>query len=125
MNNRLKYILAMSGAIGFETLSQIAMKFAARHLENIPFGIEWLEHAVMLAPIWFSLLCDLCNFFCWMVILRGLALSFAFPISSLCYVTVAASGYFIFAEELPFKAYAGILLIMAGTAIIGLGREKS
>jgi len=123
--SRYKYIFAMMGVIGFETFSQIAMKFASQYLENIPFGIEWLEHAAFLVPVWLSLLSDFCSFFCWMLILRGANLSSAFPISSLCYVTVAAAGHFIFAEELSFRHYAGILLIMAGTGIIGLVRDKN
>jgi len=59
--------------------------------------------------------------FLYIIALRKLPLSIAFPSVSVSYAIVAVLGHFVFGEPFGFKQIGGILLIMGGVALIHQG----
>jgi small multidrug resistance pump len=56
--------------------------------------------------------------FLYMMVLRKLPVSVAFPSVSLSYAIVAVLGHFLFGEPFGIKQIGGIVLIMGGVALI-------
>ena len=56
--------------------------------------------------------------FFYIIALRKIPLSVAFPSVSLSYAIVAVLGHFLFGEPFGIKQIAGIVLIMGGVALI-------
>ena len=69
-----------------------------------------------------STLCGLALYgsaaFLYMVALRKIPMSVAFPSVSLSYAIVAVLGHFLFGEPLGIKQIGGIALIMGGVVLI-------
>lgn len=56
-----------------------------------------------------------------MALLSWADLSYVLPVTSVGYVLVAISGRFLLNEQITFRRWAGILLIMFGVALVSLG----
>jgi drug/metabolite transporter (DMT)-like permease len=54
-----------------------------------------------------------------MALLSWADLSYVLPVTSVGYVVVALIGRFLLNEEITVKRWAGIVLIMAGVALVG------
>ena len=114
----LKSILLWVTIPLFETLSQICMKFASVSLDGIAFGKQWFLQAAHSGWFWGSLASDLCCFLCWMAILKHAKLSVAFPLSSVCFITVLLAGWGIFGEPILYQHWLGTALIMSGIYLV-------
>jgi len=72
-----------------------------------------------------STLCGLALYgsaaFLYIVALRKIPVSVAFPSVSLSYAIVAVLGHFLFGEPFGIKQVAGIVLIVGGVALINQG----
>src|ERR1700744_655441 len=56
-----------------------------------------------------------------MTLLSWADLSYVLPVTSIGYVLVALSGRFLLNEQITPKRWAGILLIVAGVALVSVG----
>ena len=56
-----------------------------------------------------------------MTLLSWADLSYVLPVTAIGYVLVALEGKLFLREEITLKRWAGILLIMAGVALVGAG----
>ena len=56
-----------------------------------------------------------------MTLLSWADLSYVLPVTAIGYVLVALMGHLFLAEQIPFKRWAGIVLIVAGVAFVSLG----
>lgn len=56
-----------------------------------------------------------------MTLLSWADLSYVLPVTSIGYVLVALVGHIFLAEQIPFKRWAGIVLIVGGVALVSLG----
>jgi len=56
-----------------------------------------------------------------MTLLSWADLSYVLPVTAIGYVLVALAGHLLLAEQIPFKRWAGILLIVGGVALVSLG----
>lgn len=54
-----------------------------------------------------------------MALLSWADLSYVLPVTSIGYVLVALAGKFLLNEQITVKRWAGIVLIMAGVALVG------
>jgi drug/metabolite transporter (DMT)-like permease len=70
----------------------------------------WVALGVLLLVLW-----QLCR----MALLSWADLSYVLPVTSVGYVVVALIGRFLLNEEITVKRWAGIVLIMAGVALVG------
>jgi drug/metabolite transporter (DMT)-like permease len=108
----------------FETLSQIFMNFASHAPDITAFGRAWILQMAYSTWFWGSLLSDLCCFLCWMAILKHAKLSVAFPLSSICFVTVLLAGWGIFHEPLTLQHWLGTAFIMSGIYLVSKEATK-
>jgi uncharacterized membrane protein len=56
-----------------------------------------------------------------MALLSWADLSYVLPVTSIGYALVALVGWLFLAERIPAKRWAGIVLIVAGVALVSLG----
>jgi undecaprenyl phosphate-alpha-L-ara4N flippase subunit ArnE len=56
----------------------------------------------------------------WMIVLQHVALSIAFPLMSLSYVVIIIAGALVFHETIDKRRAAGVFLITAGVACVGV-----
>jgi uncharacterized membrane protein len=56
-----------------------------------------------------------------MTLLSWADLSYVLPVTAIGYVLVALVGHLLLAEQIPAKRWAGIVLIVAGVALVSLG----
>lgn len=56
-----------------------------------------------------------------MTLLSWADLSYVLPVTAIGYVLVALVGRVLLNEQIPLKRWAGIVLIMAGVALVSLG----
>jgi drug/metabolite transporter (DMT)-like permease len=72
----------------------------------------WVALGVVLLILWMTSR---------MTLLSWADLSYVLPVTAIGYVLVAIVGRLFLAEQIPLKRWAGILLIMAGVALVSLG----
>ena len=56
-----------------------------------------------------------------MTLLSWADLSYVVPVTAIGYVLVALVGHILLSEQIPYKRWAGIVLIVAGVALVSLG----
>lgn len=56
----------------------------------------------------------------WTIVLSKLDLSIAYPMGSLCFVMVVILSSIFLKEQIGKNRWAGVLLILSGTALLGL-----
>jgi len=56
-----------------------------------------------------------------MALLSWADLSYVVPVTAIGYVLVALVGHILLSEQIPYKRWAGIVLIVAGVALVSLG----
>lgn len=71
----------------------------------------WVAVGVVLLVVWLLTR---------MLLLSWADLSFVLPVTSIGYVLSAVIGRLAFDEQVPWPRWLGILLIVAGTALVGL-----
>ena len=64
------------------------------------------------------------TFVVWMMILRAMPLSRAFPMTGLAYVTVPLLAWTVLGESIDLPRAGGIALIVAGVVLLGAGEEE-
>jgi multidrug transporter EmrE-like cation transporter len=73
----------------------------------------------MLSPMFFcGMLCYALSIGGWMLVLKGMEVSKAYPLQSLGYVFVMVAGYLLFKEPLTAGKLTGIGVIVGGVIIL-------
>ena len=108
-------IVILSQALGNWSLAW-GMKHDAPHMALSPIAVlrtifsPWVGLGIVLLILW--LLSR-------MALLSWADLSYVLPVTSLGYVISAILGKYFFAEEVSVARWAGIALVVAGTALVG------
>ena len=111
-------------AIILDTAGQLLWKFAVGTLPNAGFWPS--AKAVLAQPLFVGVAAIfLLQLFNWLKVLDQADLSFAQPITSLSYVTVAGLSKLLFDEPVGAIKVAGILCILAGVWVISRGRRQT
>lgn len=99
-------LLALSLTIFFETTQQLSFK----HAHHVPGGkVLWTTiGAVLYVP----------QLLCWFFTLSLLPLAIAAPLLGASYVSVPLASSLIFKEKVTKRRWLGIVLIVAGLALI-------
>ena len=103
-------ISVLIGAVG-----QIAFKYGAMQMVAQP-GNTLLEKIKM--PIVFGLFLYCVSTVLWIMALKKVELSYAYPMVSLGYIFVFIASYFLFNEPIGWMRIGGILFIMAGIVLV-------
>ncbi len=105
--------------LGLATITQLAFKWAGTALETLEFGPKWIATAATSPAVGLAVVGYLAMFALWMHILQNAPLSRAFAMTGLVYVTVPAAAWLLFGEHIGVGHGIGILLIVAGVAVMG------
>lgn len=112
-------LLAWGALLAIETLGQVSLKLAGRisgAFELDPTSI----HAALSTPwLWVGLACYLGAFAVWMGILEKSALSSAFPITAITFVTVLLASWAVLGEPMGWEKLLGSAIIVAGILLLG------
>ena len=114
-------LVILSNAFGNFSLTW-GMKHRAQALTLSPFSYiqaifsPWVALGITLLILWML---------CRMALLSWADLSYVLPVTALGYVANALLGRFFLSEQIDPQRWAGTLLIVAGTALVGLGSPHS
>ncbi|MBJ7556016.1 EamA family transporter [Marinomonas spartinae] len=109
------------------TLAQLLMKSGMSGMPVV--SLNWLltegngvallqSHLSNLVRVFFGLMCYGLSLGCWMLALKKIPLSVAYPCLSISYVLVTLLAHFVFAEPLSLVVLLGSVLIMLGVSLI-------
>ena len=105
------YYLALAGAICLGVGAQVLLKIGSQ-------GAESATAQFMRVPTIAGLVLYLGSAILYVIALRKMSISIAFPTVSLGYVLIAAIDYFVFKEPLGLTQLGGLILIMAGVSLL-------
>ena len=61
----------------------------------------------------------------WILCLRHLQLSFAYPFTGLTYVVIMVASWLLFDDKMSWQRIGGVLLICSGVVLIPVGKRES
>jgi len=113
--SRLKIIsyAALFTSVVFSIAGQLLMKFAMSSKEGFlvrPFPLQ-----LILALVIYSF--GVVN---WVVALRYVKLSIAYPLTSLNYIGILLGSYYFFNEKVTLTRIVGVLLVFAGVLLVAV-----
>ncbi len=104
-------------SIGFGIVGQLLMK---RTMSSSTVGFNWtFTQQLILALTVYSL--GIVN---WILALRVVKLSIAYPLTSLNYVGILFGSYYLFDEKITPIRIAGVVLIFLGVLLVALPIQK-
>lgn len=106
--------IALFFSIVLGVAGQLLMKWAALRTVGAGLGVD------ILPPIALALAVYSMGIVAWVVALRDLRLSIAYPVTSLNYVGILAGSYYWFGEQISIVRAGGIALIFAGVLLVTL-----
>jgi drug/metabolite transporter (DMT)-like permease len=118
MTLRMLGVLLLSIVLG--ACGQLLFKAAARALPSFAeLGLARLLLTMFTTPL---ILGGFCCFFVsavlWIIALRSVALSVAYPMVALSYIIIFSGSYFLFGEAISWRHWIGAALIVGGIALI-------
>lgn len=117
-HSRMQQLWSWAALIAIESAAQISLKLAANQIGEMTWDWAWLVRAV--TDHWFiaSIVCDVAGFLVWIALLRRHDLSFAVPVSSLCFVAVLALSVVVLNEPVSALQIVGMATIGVGLLLI-------
>jgi drug/metabolite transporter (DMT)-like permease len=106
-----------------ETGAQLAIKLAADTTAAAGTGLSWIVSLLMNPWFLASIGCDAAGFLLWLALLRRHDLSFAVPLSSLCYFSIVLASLIVLGE--PLRAVQALGLISVGIGIYLIASESA
>jgi len=111
MKDLLLLIISVSiGAVG-----QIAFKYGAMQMVEHP-GVTLLEKIKW--PIVLGLFLYGISTILWIIALKKVELSYAYPMVSLAYIFIFIASYFLFNEPISWLRIGGAVLILTGIILV-------
>lgn len=119
-SSRLKLIsyIALLASIGFGITGQLLMKHTMSNPSGGLFTWSFIQQLVIALTI-YSL--GVAN---WILALRSVKLSIAYPLSSLNYVGILVGSYYLFGETITLTRIVGVILIFIGVLFVVLPIKK-
>lgn len=118
----MKSAVSLGGMILCMTASQILLKLAGQHSATHAGAVE----GFMRNPwLWAALGASAGGIGCWLLTLRRMPLSAAYPWTALIYVLTPLAGAALFAEALTGRYAFGMALILAGVVLTSRGVTRS
>ncbi|MBF2066465.1 MAG: EamA family transporter [Calothrix sp. C42_A2020_038] len=104
-------------SIGFGIVGQLLMKHT---MSNSTVGLNWsFIQQLFLALIVYSL--GIVN---WILALRVVKLSIAYPLTSLNYIGILFGSYYLFGEKITLIRVIGVILIFLGVLLVALPIQR-
>lgn len=110
----MKSVASLAGMILCMTTAQILLKLAGQHAAAHAGAVD----GFMRNPwLWAALGASAGGIGCWLLTLRRMPLSAAYPWTALIYVLTPLAGAWLFAEALTGRYAFGMALILAGVVL--------
>jgi len=106
--------------ISFDTAGQLSFKAAAVRNSGYSGLAHWRDMARR-PWIWLGMVFYVGEFVCWVAFLSLVPLSVGVMLASINIVAIMVAGRLLFGERLTPWRLAGMALITAGVAVVGLG----
>jgi multidrug transporter EmrE-like cation transporter len=117
---RASAYVALAVSIIFNTVALIAIRTVVGELQDlsmeISLGLLWLA----LTDIWFWVggLSFVTGMYFWIISLKSIDLSLAYPTSSVSYVIIAVISYYVFQEPVTIARIVGMFLVIGGVVLL-------
>lgn len=118
MSGKIAGLLLILLAVSLESVAQVCMKCGASHAAALMVPVLKLDKTVWVA-LGFALLAV--ETLVYTLALHRADVSMVFPMSSLSFVGIALLSALLVGETVSRKRWLGIVLILAGTALVGAG----
>ena len=131
MPKKIKLLILWVVLLSADTGAQLLIKIGAEKISIDDLTKLIIPDLVKLLPglslVILGLSLYIAAFIVWMQILKFMRLSIALAITSLLYITVSASSFFILGEQIRLPLIIGTLFIVAGVIILGIseGQKES
>lgn len=111
----MKDLLLLIVSVTIGAVGQVAFKYGAMQMVENP-GVTLLEKIKW--PIVLGLFLYGISTILWILALKKVELSFAYPFVSLAYVFVLIASYFIFNEPINLYRIGGMIFILTGIVLV-------
>ncbi|MDR0881122.1 MAG: EamA family transporter [Candidatus Adiutrix sp.] len=108
--------------ITLDTAGQLSFKAAAVQ-SSAHSGLDNWRDMAGHPWIWLGVLCYIGEFICWVAFLSLVDLSMGVMLASINIVAIMVAGRIFFAEKLTRWRLAGLVLVTAGVALVGLSGQ--
>jgi drug/metabolite transporter (DMT)-like permease len=115
----VRLVMLWVALILIETLNQIALKTAGNHIGAFELNRHSVLAAVSTPWLWVGLACYVTEFCLWMMILEKSALSAAFPLSAIAFITVMIASWAVFGDSMGWQQIVGAAIIVLGIILLG------
>jgi len=112
-------VVAWAALLAIETLGQVSLKVAGARVGAFELDAAHILSALATPWLWVGLACYLGAFAVWMGILEKTALSAAFPVTAITFVTVMVASWAILGESMGRDKLLGSAIIVAGILLLG------
>lgn len=114
-------ILLLAGTISFTVYAQLMLKWRVGRLEPMPTGWpdrwRWLLTFGLDPWLLSCFLAGFLAFVCWVLVLKDMELSRAYPWIGLSFILVAWLSSVFFSEPLTWPKIVGTVLVVVGLAV--------
>lgn len=101
------------------TVSELFLKRGATDTAHISEQWGWTGLTGLASPyVWVGIVFVLGSFLTWLYVLKHMPLSVAFPASQVVHVTIPVSSWLVLGEQIVTVRWLGILLVLAGLALV-------
>ena len=117
----MKYYVVLAISIAFNSASLVLLKKGALAMEDFFENLGSFKAWLKLLTNTYMLLAIFCfgaAFVTWMIALKKLDLSLAYPLASTSYIAIAIISCFLFNETISITRWAGIGIIMVGVGVM-------
>lgn len=120
----LRFAGLLLAFLAADTATQMAFKAAADGIGDVPLSLSFVAAVAATPSAWIAVALYGATYVLWMVLLKDRALSLAFPLTALSYVTVPLLSWLVFGEAIGPRTILGIGLILLGVSLIGAEPES-
>lgn len=122
--NMLPFFLILLLAISLGAAGQILLKAGLTQLPENSSPVQVLSSIFTNARVFFGFACYGLSSLVYLIALKRLPLSYAYPMVALSYVMVVALSWKVFGETIPPLRIAAIAIILTGVVLLALSYDS-
>ncbi|MBS0193754.1 MAG: EamA family transporter [Proteobacteria bacterium] len=123
--SRSALVAAWVVLVGIEVVTQLAFKFAGHATGDFDFSGAAFARAASAPWLWVAVGGYCAGFLAWMLILRHMRLSRAYPASAIVFVAVMVASLLVLGESIATVQWIGATIIVAGILLLGRAVEAT
>jgi drug/metabolite transporter (DMT)-like permease len=119
------YLIGFLILMGFDTLAQLSLKYAAIQALPLEINLQWILRIIENIWIYGAFVGYIGAFFTWMTLLKKAPIGPAFAVSHLDVISVMLCSYWLFNEKLGLIQILGAFLILAGIICLAFSESNT